>query len=99
MPEKKVRVVYQAPFLTKIKPYKHVGIYAFRSQTLVEVCALPQSRLEQSEKLEQLRWLEAGYSIAVCETPCANIGIDTPEDLRLAEEGLKHQTEKNIDTL
>lgn len=79
--------------------YKHVGIYAFRSQTLVEVCALPQSRLEQSEKLEQLRWLEAGYSIAVCETPCANIGIDTPEDLRLAEEGLKHQTEKNIDTL
>lgn len=69
--------------------YKHVGIYAFRSQTLAEVCALPQSSLETSEKLEQLRWLEAGYAIAVRETPAANIGIDTPADLAAAEAELK----------
>lgn len=73
--------------------YKHVGIYAFRSQVLAEVCQLPQSMLECSEKLEQLRWLEAGYSIAVGETPCANIGIDTPEDLRAAENELKRTRE------
>jgi len=69
--------------------YKHVGIYAFRSQVLTEVCQLPQSMLECSEKLEQLRWLEAGYTIAVRETPCANIGIDTPADLEKAEYELK----------
>ena len=69
--------------------FKHVGIYAFRSQVLTEVCQLPQSMLECSEKLEQLRWLEAGYTIAVRETPCANIGIDTPEDLTIAEKELK----------
>lgn len=68
---------------------KHVGIYAFRSTVLAEVCALPQSMLECHEKLEQLRWLEAGYTIAVRETPCANIGIDTPDDLRNAENELK----------
>jgi len=73
--------------------YKHVGIYAFRSHVLAEVCQLPQSMLECSEKLEQLRWLEAGYSIAVGETPCANIGIDTPEDLCAAENELKRTRE------
>jgi len=73
--------------------YKHVGIYAFRSQVLAAVCQLPQSMLECSEKLEQLRWLEAGYSIAVGETPCANIGIDTPEDLCAAENELKRTRE------
>lgn len=74
--------------------YKHVGIYAFRPTTLDEVCALPQSSLETSEKLEQLRWLEAGYTIAVCETEAANIGIDTPEDLEAAERELKIMNEK-----
>lgn len=74
--------------------YKHVGIYAFRTQTLAEVCALPQGSLEISESLEQLRWLEAGYAIAVRETPVANIGIDTPEDLEAAELELKKIQEK-----
>jgi 3-deoxy-manno-octulosonate cytidylyltransferase (CMP-KDO synthetase) len=71
--------------------FKHVGIYAFRSQVLAEVCKLPQSPLECSEKLEQLRWLEAGYTIAVRETPCANIGIDTPEDLAAAEREMRNE--------
>lgn len=74
--------------------FKHVGIYAFRPEILAKVCALPQSGLETSEKLEQLRWLEAGYTIAVRETAAANIGIDTPEDLEAAERELKKMNEK-----
>ena len=70
--------------------FKHVGIYAFRPQVLAELCAMKQSRLETIEKLEQLRWLEAGYGIAVCETATANIGIDTPADLEAAERALRH---------
>ncbi len=65
--------------------YKHLGIYAFRSRVLAEVTALPQSSLELSEKLEQLRWLENGYTIGVATTNTETIGIDTPEDLARAE--------------
>lgn len=65
--------------------YKHIGMYAFRSDVLLELCQLPQSSLEMSEKLEQLRWLEAGYRIAVAETDYDGIGIDTPDDLARAE--------------
>lgn len=82
------RGVEERDWMAEGEYYKHVGIYAFRSATLAEVCALPQSALECSEKLEQLRWLEAGYTIAVGETECANIGIDTPEDLAAAERTL-----------
>ena len=70
--------------------FKHVGIYAFRAEVLEEVCRLPQSILECTEKLEQLRWLEAGYTIAVRETSCANIGIDTPADLEQAEKEMNN---------
>jgi 3-deoxy-manno-octulosonate cytidylyltransferase (CMP-KDO synthetase) len=65
--------------------YKHLGIYAFRSKVLAEITALPQSALELSEKLEQLRWLESGYVIGVATTNIETIGIDTPEDLARAE--------------
>lgn len=75
-------------WLEKAAYFKHVGIYAFRTEVLEEVCRLPQSMLECAEKLEQLRWLEAGFSIAVRETSCANIGIDTPADLEQAEKEL-----------
>ena len=69
--------------------FKHVGIYAFRAEVLHEVCRLRPAALEESEKLEQLRWLAAGYTIQVLETPHANIGIDTPDDLAAAEAQLK----------
>ena len=69
--------------------FKHVGIYAFRAEVLHEVCRLKPAALEESEKLEQLRWLAAGYTIQVLETPHANIGIDTPDDLAAAEAQLK----------
>ena len=65
---------------------KHVGIYAFRSKALAEVCHLESRPLEESEKLEQLRWLSAGYTIKVLLTDHANIGIDTPDDLAAAEQ-------------
>lgn len=68
---------------------KHIGIYAFRAQTLRDVTSLDTSSLEQTEKLEQLRWLEHGYYISVAKTPYATMGIDTPEDLQRAEEMLK----------
>ncbi len=61
--------------------YKHIGIYAFRSEVLHRVSALPPSTLELSESLEQLRWLEAGISIQVETTLAESHSIDTPEDL------------------
>ncbi len=66
--------------------YKHVGMYAYRPQVLKEITALPQGRLEKAESLEQLRWLENGYTIAVRETTHESIGIDTPDDLKRAED-------------
>ena len=61
--------------------FKHIGLYAYKMQTLQEIARLPQSRLEQLESLEQLRWLENGYAIGVGKTDLETIGIDTPEDL------------------
>lgn len=69
--------------------YKHVGMYAYRPEVLKEITTLPQGRLEKAESLEQLRWLENGYTIAVRETAHESIGIDTPEDLKRAEAVLR----------
>lgn len=81
-------------WLDKGNYLKHVGIYAFRADVLPELCKLDVSPLEESEKLEQLRWLEAGYTIHVALTDHANIGIDTPADLAAAEEYLKQKKQK-----
>lgn len=70
--------------------YKHIGLYAYRAEVLKEITSLPQSSLEMAESLEQLRWLENGYTIKAGITEVETIGIDTPEDLRKAEEFLKH---------
>lgn len=61
--------------------YKHIGLYAFQAPTLAMLAQLPPSRLEIAESLEQLRWLEHGFDIAVGITLFETIGIDTPEDL------------------
>ena len=61
--------------------FKHIGIYGYTSKTLRELVNLEETALEQTEKLEQLRWLENGYRIKVAETTHETIGIDTPEDL------------------
>ena len=67
---------------------KHLGIYAYRAATLAQVAALPPSPLEKAESLEQLRWLEAGYTIWVGEAAGDSIGVDTPADLAAAERRL-----------
>jgi len=64
--------------------YKHIGIYAYRSDVLDRITSLPISSLESAESLEQLRWLENGYHIKTAVTTFESIGIDTPEDLARA---------------
>ncbi|HEX2535084.1 MAG TPA: 3-deoxy-manno-octulosonate cytidylyltransferase [Chitinophagaceae bacterium] len=64
--------------------YEHIGVYAFRKEALMRFTQLPPSRLEQIEKLEQLRLLEAGISIRMAETGYIGVAIDTPEDLERA---------------
>ena len=61
--------------------YKHIGIYAFGRQTLSEITKLPVSDLEKAEGLEQLRWIENGYTIQTAITEKESQAIDTPEDL------------------
>ncbi len=69
--------------------FKHLGFYAYRKQALDRFCALPESSLEHSERLEQLRFLENGISIHVAETPHDTIGVDTEEDLQRVEKILR----------
>ncbi len=61
--------------------YKHIGIYAYTIEALREIASLPKGKLEKIESLEQLRWLEYGFSIKTIKTKHENIAIDTPEDL------------------
>lgn len=65
--------------------FKHLGLYAYRAETLKDITSLPPSSLEFAESLEQLRWLESGYKIKVAETELESIAIDTPADLKRAE--------------
>lgn len=64
--------------------YRHLGMYAYRTTILQEITRLEPSTLELTEKLEQLRWLENGYHIAVAETQWQSPAVDTPEDLKKA---------------
>lgn len=79
-----LRGVEPEKWLDNRKYYVHVGMYAYRTDVLKVLSSLPQSPLELSESLEQLRWLENGYTIKVAETDSPTIGIDTPEDLENA---------------
>lgn len=65
--------------------YTHIGIYAYRTNILKELVALPASSLEKAESLEQLRWIENGYRIRVGYTSEKSVGIDTPDDLKEIE--------------
>ncbi|HPI79185.1 MAG: 3-deoxy-manno-octulosonate cytidylyltransferase [Cyclobacteriaceae bacterium] len=68
--------------------YKHIGMYGYRTDILGEITQLAPSSLELAESLEQLRWIENGYTIKVAETDIESMGIDTPEDLEKAVEYL-----------
>lgn len=69
--------------------FKHVGLYVYQRDFLLEYAAMPQTFLELSEKLEQLRALENGIKIKVVETEFESLGVDTPEDLNKAKERMK----------
>lgn len=72
-----------------VKFYNHIGMYGYRSDILAKITKLPLGTLEKAESLEQLRWLENGYSIKVLETKLESLSIDTPEDLQaLKDRGL-----------
>lgn len=68
---------------------QHIGLYGFQAKTLLELTRLTPTYLEQTESLEQLRWLENGYRIKVGLTEATSFGIDTPEDLQEALKQLK----------
>ena len=83
-----VRNVDEKEWINKYPFMKHIGLYAYRSNVLKEITELPQSSLELAESLEQLRWLQNGYKIKVGTTDVETVGIDTPDDLKRAEEYL-----------
>mgnify|MGYP000653099198 CR=1 FL=1 len=68
---------------------KHIGIYAFTKNSILEFTSLQQGELERVERLEQLRALEAGWKVKVVLTDKVFIGVDTPEDLKRVEEFMK----------
>lgn len=76
--------------------FRHIGIYAFRKEALLNFAKLPMLQNEKSEKLEQLRYLEYGMKIKVLETGPMGIGIDTEEDLRKANQYLNELEKKNL---
>lgn len=79
-------IPYDRDALGNVVYYKHLGVYGYRREALTQFHSLPQSRLETSEKLEQLRFLENGIPIHVKETLHDTIGVDTEKDLRKAIE-------------
>lgn len=72
--------------------FTHVGMYAYRVETLRHITSLPQSSLEIAESLEQLRWIQAGYKIRTGITDYHTVGIDTPEDLERAVRYLRERS-------
>ncbi len=91
------------PFLrrggTECGVWLHWGIYAFRRAALEKFVSLPPGKLENAEKLEQLRALENGIDIRVITSRLQSIGIDTPEDLAAAEERLRKMQTSDTENL
>lgn len=86
-----LRNIPEENWISSHKFFKHIGMYAYRTDVLERLTKLAVSTLERAESLEQLRWLENGFSIRVAETTIETIGIDTPEDLQRALSDIRHQ--------
>ena len=84
-----LRGVDPSLWLSTHQYYKHIGIYGYRADILGKITKLPPGQLEVAESLEQLRWLENGFTIRVAKTMIETVGIDTPDDLKRAELYLK----------
>jgi len=74
-----------------VRYFKHLGFYAYTAQALERFCLWPESELERSERLEQLRFLDHGVEIYAAETPFDTVGVDTEDDLRRVEQILRNQ--------
>jgi 3-deoxy-manno-octulosonate cytidylyltransferase (CMP-KDO synthetase) len=74
--------------------WKHIGIYGFRRDALLEFPTLPPGELERIEQLEQLRWLENGFRIRVAETEYDPVSVDVPADVERVEKILHDRTSK-----
>ena len=74
--------------------YKHLGFYGYRKEALDKFVRWPESSLERSERLEQLRFMENGVPIYVAETPFDTVGVDTEEDLRA---GRRNNSDKGFE--
>ncbi|MGA3294241.1 MAG: 3-deoxy-manno-octulosonate cytidylyltransferase [Candidatus Acidiferrales bacterium] len=72
--------------------WKHIGLYAFRRDALLEFPTLPPGELERVEQLEQLRWLENGYRIRIIETEYDAISVDVPSDVERVEQLLREKS-------
>lgn len=70
--------------------YKHIGLYAYRTEVLKTITKLPPGKLERAESLEQNRWIENGLRIKCALTKWDSISIDTPDDLKQALDNLEH---------
>jgi len=68
-----------------VKYWKHLGLYVFQREALLEYPTLPQGELEKIEQLEQLRWLENGWKIRVAEVAHDAVSVDVPEDVARVE--------------
>ena len=77
-----LRNIDQSQWHLKHDYYKHIGMYAYKTEILQELTKLEQSNLEIAESLEQLRWIENGFNITVAITEFETLGVDTPEDLK-----------------
>lgn len=85
-----VQKVPQHEWLNQGTFYRHMGLYAYRSDILKAITQLPVSPMEKAESLEQLRWIENGYRIKTVETDAEDgMCVDTPEDLERAKEYLR----------
>lgn len=77
----RLAIPYNKSAENPVAHHKHIGIYGFRAAILDDLARLPESMLEKAESLEQLRWLDYGYSIHIKLTDKESISVDTPDDL------------------